>query len=58
MLLEMMLNSQNSVQEESQFQTWELQMQRDEDRRREYTIYQSSKSLIGGGRGEVFLCRR
>ena len=58
MLLEMMLNSQNSVQEESQFQNWELQIQRDEDRRKEYTMYQCSKSLIGEGREEVLCFRK
>lgn len=58
MLLELMLNDRNSMQEESQFQNWELQMQRDEDRRREYTMYQSSKLLIGENREEVFRCRR
>ena len=33
-------------------------MQRDEDSRKEYTMYQSSKLLIGEGRGKFFRCRR
>lgn len=37
MLLERILNSQNSVQKEYQFQNWELQMQSDEDSKNEYT---------------------
>lgn len=58
MLLERMLNDQNSVEKESQFQNWELQMHRDEDRRKEYIMYQSSKLLIGEGKEEVFSCRK
>ena len=58
MLLEMLLNDQNSVQKESQLQNWEMQMQRDEDSKNKYTMYQSSKSLIGEVREEVFHCRR
>lgn len=58
MLLEMMLNSQDSVEEESQFQNWELQMQRDEYSRKEYTMYSSSNLLIGEGREEVFYYRK
>ena len=33
-------------------------MQRDEDSRKKYTMYRSSKLLIGEGREEVFYYRR
>ena len=46
------------MQENSQFQNWELHMQRDEDSKRKYTMYQSSKLLIGEGREEVLCFRK
>lgn len=58
MLLERMLNDHNSVRKESQFQNWELQIQSDEDNRKEYTMYESSKLLIGEDREEVFCFRK